>query len=203
MTKSMLLGAMVTIVLAMGSCSTTTTTLSHVIKSDAYRGGRITKVLVIGVSKQPDVRKLFEDEFVEELKRRGINAVAGYSVIPYDKIADREYLVSNVRELGVDSVVVTRLLNTRTYQKYNQGQVSNIPLDYGSENTYYGYCAAGSSAECTAEEAIYLKTNVYDAKTEKLIWSGLSQTLVEGATPELIRSFVPVIVKRLYDDKIL
>jgi len=49
----------------------------------------------------------------------------------------------------------------------------------------------------------YLETNVYDVKTEQLIWSARSETWMADSDQETIKSFIGVIIARLAADKIL
>jgi len=56
---------------------------------------------VIGVSKKPVIRNLFEDECVRELRARGTDAVASYTFLPFDQLANKETVQSKIRELGL------------------------------------------------------------------------------------------------------
>src|ERR1700741_2603563 len=60
------------------------TTLSNSWSNPDYKGPPLKKVMVVGVSNQPALRRTFEDEFVKELKAAGVDAVASYNFIPED-----------------------------------------------------------------------------------------------------------------------
>ena len=57
------------------------------------------------------------------------------------------------------------------------------------------------------DEIVVLETNLYEAKTDKLIWSALSDTFVEtfdrGSSGEMIKSFIQVIIKKLSEDRVI
>jgi hypothetical protein len=43
-----------------------------------YASPHFKKIMVIGVSRQPSIRRTFEEEFVTKLKAAGVDAVASY-----------------------------------------------------------------------------------------------------------------------------
>jgi len=49
------------------------------------------------------------------------------------------------------------------------------------------------------------QTNIYDLKTERLIWTAVSDTWIQGSEDNLfiIRTFVPVVIKRLVEEKVI
>src|SRR5512135_1558724 len=94
----------------MSAC--TTTALTSVWRDSAYRGGPLKKVLIIGVFKSPSVKRFFEDEFTRQLKARGVEVVPSYTVFPEeDEILSKETIVDKIKELKMDSVLVTRVVD--------------------------------------------------------------------------------------------
>ena len=59
--------------LLVAACASTS--LVNQWKSPEYTGAPLRKVLVLGVSEQPSVRRVFEDEFASRLTAAGVNAV--------------------------------------------------------------------------------------------------------------------------------
>ena len=90
------------------SCSTTT--LKTVWKDDNYQGGKLKEVLIIGVAKNQTIRRLFEDEFASQLKDHRLEAIASYTIIPSEGMLDKSTVDSKVKTLGVDTVLVTSLV---------------------------------------------------------------------------------------------
>lgn len=181
------------------SCATTT--LTAVWKGESYKGP-VKKMAVIGVSKKPVIRNLFEDECVRELRARGTDAVASYTFLPFDQLANKETVQSKIRELGADAVLMTRLVDTKSVQTYIPGQVYVMPSYYYGWGGYYGNVFA-TPGHTVQDEYAYLETNVYDVKTEQLIWSARSETWMADSDQETIKSFIGVIIARLSADKII
>jgi hypothetical protein len=205
----------------MTSCATTT--LTSVWKDGQFRSGSIKKAIVIGVSQKPAIRRLFEDEFARQLKTRGIEAIPGYTISQSDQIPDKDSILSKVKELQADAVLITRLIDKKAIETYYPPQrtrsVSQIPPPYVSGSTppeqywvwynYYNQCyqCEDTPGYRVQNELVSLETNIYDAKTDKLIWSALSDTFLEtldsGINARTIKSFIRVIMKRLTVDGVI
>jgi hypothetical protein len=98
------------------------TTLVNQWKSTEFAGAPLRKVMVVAVSTQASVRRVFEDEFASRLKAAGVVAVPSYTVIAEDGRAEQAVLEKAVQDLGADGVLVTRLVDTR--QRRGRGRRS-------------------------------------------------------------------------------
>jgi len=180
------------------SCATTV--LTTVWKDESFTGP-VRKMAVIGIFKTPAVRNFFEDEFSRQLKTHGIEAVASYTIIPIDDQSDKDIVASKLRNLGMDFVLVTRLVDRKTVQTYIPGQAYMVPGYYRSWGGYYQY--AYSPGYLVEDTYAYAETNIYDVKNDKLIWSARSETEISGMNQELIRSFVKIMIDRLSADAVI
>ena len=93
------------------SCATTKMTDSW--RDDNFRG-TVRKAVVIGIFKEPDTRKIFEDEFADRLKARGVDATASHKIIPDAELPDKDVVIGKIRKLGADAVLVTRIVVMET-----------------------------------------------------------------------------------------
>jgi hypothetical protein len=165
----------------------------------------IRKIFVIGVSKRPAFRRLFEDEFVNQLKDHGIDAVSSYTVLPADRMLDKSYIGSIIKDSDFDAVLITKLLKKKEIENSAQLDEYAPHRHYARWYDYYGdsYEYVYNPDYAIEGEAANLETNVYDVKNDKLIWSVLSDTFVEGSSEELIRLYIKAIIDKLYDDRFL
>ena len=176
------------------------------------------KIIVIGVVKRPVNRRIFEDEFVRQLKARGTNAIASYTVLPDDKKGDHAVIAVKVKEQGADAVLITRLVSKKTVQVYIPGSVyyppstyqqsswrDHYPPYYGTWRDYYGYGyqAMATPGYMAEDEYALMETNLYDAGNAKLIWSAASETEILGSNENQIKSFIGVMVNAMADQKLL
>jgi hypothetical protein len=189
--------ALITLFL-LSACATTTTT--NVWRDQTY-GGPVKKILVMGISQKKGIQRFFEDEFVRQLRERGTDGVAGYSILPYDEKMDKNFIAAKARELGADTVLVARPLSRKTERSYVPGQVYAVPGSYSRWGSYYGH--AYSPGYVVEDEYVYIETNLYDVATEKLIWAAESETIILATDQELIKSFISTMVVKLASDKLI
>jgi hypothetical protein len=190
------------------SCSLTN--LNAVWKDPQYQGGKLKNVLVVGSSTNTVVRRIFEDEFTARFKSRGINAIPSYTIFPSEKTLDKDTIESKSRELGIDAMLITRLVDTKTKQeltpapyyrdvyfydwpnRYSPFYSSSFPGRYYNDRPYY-----------SEYEVVNLETTLYDTQTGKLIWSALSDTVVGGSTELEVSSVVKMIMNNLAENQLI
>jgi len=183
------------------SCATTTTTLTDVWKDKDYQG-KAQKIVVIMAAKSPENRNLFEDRFTAELQARANNAMQSYRLITMDQLPDKELVKSKIKSSGADTVLVSRLVDTKTIESYMPGQIYVVPDVYYGWGSYYDILFVGQSYTGDVQIA-YIETNVYDMKTEKLIWSAHTKTERTEGEQQLINEFSKVMIKKLSSDGII
>jgi hypothetical protein len=184
--------------LLVSSCATTTLTA---VWKDPGVHGTIRKVVVVGTFRTSAIRNIFEDDFVKQLRAKGVDAVASYTLIPLDELPDRDLVMSKAKEAGADAILVTRLMGKRTVSTYVPGQPYVVPDYYYRWGPYYQYVyTPGYMAE---EEYAYAETNIYNTSNNMLIWSARSETQLAGRRESTIESFVRTIVDRLSADKLI
>jgi hypothetical protein len=157
--------------------------------------------MVVGVAKNPLNRRLFEDEFVHQLKSRGTDAIASYTVVSDEQQGDQAAVAKKVAELGADAVLVTRTVSKRLVRVYVPGTPYYPPPYYGTWPSYYGYgyqymYTPGYIAE---DEYAVIETNLYEAKGEKLIWAASAETGINDSDQNLIQGYIGVMVSNMIE----
>ena len=68
-----------------------------------------TKILVVAIADDPQVRNRFEDKFAAHLKTRNVEATASHSIVPsLTETQDREKILAALEKEGVDGVMTVR-----------------------------------------------------------------------------------------------
>jgi hypothetical protein len=152
------------------------------------------------------MRNFIEQEFVAQFKERGVEGVASNKVIPAELARDKEAVLSFIKGKGVETVLVTRLLDQRYSDKSVGGGVAYMPVGYGGgwDGIYYdGFAAIGLPVAQSSLDVFAMQMNVYDLQEAKLIFSAVSNTDVEGAKEKVVRPFVETMVKELAAARLL
>lgn len=182
------------------SASCATTKMTDTWRDDAYRG-TIRKVVVVGIFKEPDTRKIFEDEFADRLRARGVDATASRKIVSDAEMPDKDVVIGKIRKSGADTVLITRVMDMETVKNYVPGQAYAVPTYYGYYGAYYGYSYRPAYTE--TEGTAYLETNLYNVGDEKLIWSGRSKTKLSATRYELIQAYVKTMIDGLSESKLI
>lgn len=137
------------------------------------------ELLVLGVAAKENVRQAYEDSFVAALRARGVRARAGHSLLPEGELANVDTLRKAVRTSDTEGVLITHLagvtLETAQVPRHNYVTTSL----YGGLYPYYGlvYNKVTEPGYYARFGLLAFETNLYDARRERLVWSGRSQTM--------------------------
>ena len=181
------------------SCASTTVTKSW--KDDGYKE-RAQKIALIMVAKNEHNRKMFEGRFAAELNARGNGTIQSYKIIPMEQLPDRELVKSKIKGTDADTVLISRLVNSKAIDAYTPGKAHFTPTGYNNWDSYYALLFVDYGYTSNTE-ITYIETNLYDIKTEKLIWSAYSKTERTEGEQQLINTFIEVIIKKLSSDNII
>lgn len=187
---------LIPLALLLSACASTQ--LTSVWKDPSYQT-RPAKILVIGMARSPLNRRLFEDEFVRRLEAHGTSAIASYTVLSDAQQGDQAVIAKKVAELGADAVLITRLVSKKVVQVYVPGTPYYPPPYYDTWPNYYvyGYRYMYTPGYIANDEYAVIETNLYDAKTDKLIWAASSETGINDSNKNLIKSYIKVMVNNM------
>jgi hypothetical protein len=155
------------------------TTIVDQWQSADFKGGPFKRILVVGITKEATVRRIFEDEFVGQLRARGTGAVASYTLIPDDGQVERPRLERAVKESGGDAVLITRVVKV----EHRTQVVPGTPAFPGFGRDIYGIYGTGWGGVWTGYasppavfqyDEVKVETKLFDARTETLVWAAQS-----------------------------
>ena len=174
---------------------------------DPQLGSRkYTNILVIGVAKQPDRRKFYEDAFAKQLNRQGVMAIASHTMIPRDKMQDKDTIVKSIEGLQVDGVIITRLQGVKEQKQVSHGSTYRVPYGYYNRmDDYYtnSFSTAPSVSYAETHEYLQLESNLYDAETEKLAYTITTDTFIRQKFKSRITAYIETIVRQLKSNNLL
>ncbi len=182
------------IMFVLSSCGTTSMKASW--RDDAYKA-QPRKVLIVGVAQNEGVRRFYETEFVSALKKHGVDGVPSYLHFP--SRIDSALALAKVRELGVDAILVTRLIDQHEVETYYPPTSTYMGPTYGGYyGGWYGYYGYGmdvvtTPGYTTVEKVYSLETNIFDVATQKLVFSAISETKVQSVDDSVIREVIDVV----------
>jgi hypothetical protein len=180
---------------ALGGCASTS--LVNQWKSPGFSGPPLKKVLVVGVTKQPGPRRIFEDELSAALRAAGVQAVPSYTVIPQDGQAEQAVLERALRDIGADGVLVTRLVSREQKTQVTPGFYQPMPAMgmYGwYSSAWVGYYEPPTVYQY---DVVTADTSVYSVNAGELLWSGTTETFSPTDVAKETRGFAKIIIEAL------
>ena len=129
------------ILLAVASTLAACATVSKISsswKDPAYQGGAFRKLLVIGVGRNLDNSRLFEQALAQALQAKGAMAVSGYRVLPTVERLSEDDIRKIIEIDQYDAVIVTRLLAVDKETEYAPPRTYVVPSGIPARS-YYGY----------------------------------------------------------------
>jgi hypothetical protein len=192
--------ALTSMTLLLVACASTT--LSNSWTSPDYKGPPLKKLMVVGVSNQPALRRTFEDEFVKDLKAVGVDAVASYTFIPQDGQAEEARVQQAVKDAGADGVLITRFVRVDVNTQVTPAYPPAMGMGF-----YGGYAGAYGGfydpPMVTQTDTLVLETNLYGVDESHLLWSGTTQTFAPTNIKQEMQGFAKVIIGALQKHKLI
>jgi hypothetical protein len=198
--------AVVLPLLLLGACATSTK-LVNVWQDPAYAAGPFKKIIVLGLGAEGATSRAFEDIFAAELKKRGVDAIPGHTVFPPDGQPTREVIEQTAKNVGADGFLVARLVKTDKETQYTPGYSPTVlPGGVGYYNNFYGYYSAAvtySPPVAYQYEVVTIETNLWDVRSDKMVWAGTTQTFAPGSVNQEAPGFAKLIIDALAERKLL
>lgn len=179
------------------SCSSSTK-MTDVYVDESFSGTEFKKILVLGLTTSEWKRKVYENEFRSQLIAHNVEVLTAWQELPKGEQLNRETFEKYFKDKNVDAVLVAIEGGESTDKTlYSGGGSSHVYVGF------YGFYASTASyyfnSEFLAEEKIvHMRTNLYETKDAKLIWSAKSQSYEPKNTGDVVKAVSRNVVNELY-----
>jgi hypothetical protein len=147
---------------------------------------------------------IIENEFIHQLKERGVDAVGSTEVLQDNALPTKETVASKVREAGADAVLIVKFIKKETTVSYSPARDSGVSVTFDANmDTFFQF------PETTAQDLPYdfylatMQLTLYNAKSEKPIWSAISETKYQGGGFKQIKPYTRSVLKKLSEEKLI
>ncbi len=168
-------------------CSSSTQ-MTDVYVDESFAGKEFKKILVLGLAKDEWKRKVYENEFRSQLIDHKIEVLMAWQELPKGEQLNKETFEKYFKDKNVDAVLVA-IEGGESADKTLYGGAGSSHVYVG----FYGFYASTASfyfnSEFLAEEKIvHMRTNIYETKDAKLIWSAKSQSFEPKNTGDVVKA---------------
>ncbi|MFA6026192.1 MAG: hypothetical protein WC727_07095 [Ignavibacteriaceae bacterium] len=192
------------LVILIESCSSSK--LVDVWNDPSYHESPLKKILIIAIRKDPVQRRIWEDAFVGELSKNGVQATASYNLFP-DALPDTNQVIQTVQEKGFDGILVTRLLLAETKTDYVQSSVTTV-----QEYRYNNYRKRYDLYSHEVEHPGYVESQIIDRRAidvwvirndERMIWSATSNSPERNSVEDVQNDIADLVIPELARNSII
>lgn len=174
------------------------------------------------LSKNQQVRQQLEGDIADRLKRQHVKVTRSLEVFKHSEKVEtpeeRTAAIEKIKNLGHEAILVVKLVNKTEDTRYVPGTSSYAPTNigigtgynlqttgapppgqYGAFGMYYldNYGAHNTPGYYQMDQSYFLESNLFDAKTEKLVWSAQSEVFNPANLPSASGDFSFVMVDAL------
>jgi hypothetical protein len=190
------------------ACSTSTEVTGVWKSSDLKSSYR--NICIAATTDDLTARQIVEDEMHKQLQKNGVKSTKMTDLLPQKftgTVDEKDIIIDKVRKNGNDAILAFTLIKKKEETRYVPGSAQYMPYwdYYGTFGGYYGYYGPRvySPGYYTKDEVYYIETNLYDAKTEKLVWSVQSKTYNPSGISQFSVDFTKSITRQLIKSKVI
>jgi hypothetical protein len=156
------------------------------------------KVLVVGITRDDTMRRLYEDAMAEEMAARGITAVRSYEVLEGSLKDDSGAALAPVaRRAGAVAVLSSALI---AREHMHNVVVEPMPAwGWGYSGWYGHYWGFATRTEVRTYERFVVGTSLSDAATGKIIWTARTATDSNDRPEREVKAFAKTILSALVE----
>jgi len=157
------------------------------------------KTVVAFVAKDELTRRTVEDKMAMEIP----NSTQSYKVVTGAAGADSAKIREHLTKLGFEGAVIMRVTDVQKELTYVPGSYW-----YGSPYAFGPYWGSAwgypyDPGYVQVDQIVYVETNVYSLKNDKLLWAGRTQTTNPKSATKMADKVIARVVKALHDDGII
>jgi hypothetical protein len=174
---------------------------------DKTKTGKLNRVFVLAVVKEPAYRQLIEYGIVNILNEDRLRAIPTIDSFPGIGEIDKVAASDLIKEFGIDSVLLVRLVDRKVEQTYVEGTYYSDAYYRNRYATgwrnYYGAGFHGfeTPGYVTSEYVNTVETAIFDLETDQIRWTALTETPGTEIKPA-IESYLQTIGKALAASKL-
>ena len=162
-----------------------------------YKGRKVAAV-VTGVGVTESRRINAENVLAKELTARGMEGVAGHTIVPVRTLAPmtRERSVALLQQAGVAGVVALRLVETERKTARTEWASSEMQTSVAKSDLFFAPVGFEGDTYDRPTTTITVETTLFNLEPFALLWAGQS----ESVNPAKIDSFIPQFARSVAEE---
>ena len=203
---------MLLLALFISACGSTTS-ITGSYKAPGVTQVAYKKIFISVLNSDPSIRQTVETNIANYLSSKGYASVKSTDVFTPNFHSsggdnNQDTVLRKIRATNCDAILTIAMVNKETETRYVPGSGRVYPYGVGYYGTFgayygYGYKRFYSPGYYTTDKIYYLETNLYDAATERLVWSAQSKTYNPSSLDDFLQGYEKAMTKQVARDNLI
>jgi hypothetical protein len=167
------------------ACSTSSTAVTGSWTNETAPSAKYRHIIVTPLIANKSITTNMENELAESLSAYGIKAEKGSNLLPQkyiDSTVDKNAIFQSLEVRKIDAILTVSIVDQESETRYVMGNrpysPSSVYSYYGTYWGYYDYMYRNVYRQgyYVTDHYYYIEANLFDSKTEKLLWSAQTKT---------------------------
>ncbi|MFC6996902.1 DUF4136 domain-containing protein [Rufibacter roseus] len=190
-----------------------TTQVTGTWVSPETAGKTYGQVIVAALTENAVAQQTIESSLQKQLQQRGITATKSIDMFSPDVMRNAgtnpDALLERIKSNRHDAILTVAVVDTEVEQHYLPSPSPYSPMArfrwYDSFRGYYGHMSPTvyNPGYYREDKTYFLESNLYDADSEKLLWSAQSQSTNPLGLERLAETFAEETVRQMRRDKLI
>jgi hypothetical protein len=148
--------------------------------SPAYVGKPFKRILVVAVTSENVLGRIYEDRMVALLGQRGVQGIPAYSALGITGAVDEATLRAVIAKTGADAMLITRTIAVDQATVTSRGQTAVVGVGWGG---FYGFYSGvwksvyvPPQTQNVGPPVSTSETRLFDARSGNLAWRSVIAT---------------------------
>lgn len=176
----------------------------------AYVGKPFKRVLVVAVTNENVLGRIYEDRMVALLGQRGVQGIPAYSALGVTGAVDEATLRSVIAKTGADAMLITRTIAVDQATVSSPGQTAFVGVGWGG---FYGFYSGvwksvyvPPQTQNVGPPVATSETRLFDARSGALAWRGVIATKDrdgDSDTASSVQKYAGIVYEAMAGDGII
>ena len=194
------------IIILSASCIPSMKVTADWTNKEALPEKKLSKIFIAAITSNIDAKRTLESDFQKYALTRGLQVIkSGDLFFPnFDEknAPDKETVLRKIREAGCDGIFSIALIDNEGGNKHKAGDPNYSPMTYSHNAAFWDYydyhhTSLYAPGYYSTNKTYYLESNVYDLRSEKLLWSIQSEAYDPTSIKKFSRQYADMVTKRL------
>lgn len=198
----------------LSACGTSTLITGSWRKPNAT-ANNYKRIFISAITSNVPAKEGVENGLASQLQQRGLMPIKSIDAFPPNyndrDRSNKTMVMDKILSTNPDAILTIALINKEHETHYvhtGGGAYYNPGFRYGYYNNFWNYYNNWSPSLYNPgyyeeDKVYYLETNLYDAKSEQLIWSAQSKTYNPSGIDSFLKGYVKSILKEMNKDGLI